>query len=585
MRALAIFLIALCMMCAGDGQPAQAAKRVALVIGNSAYQNVAPLANPINDAAAVADMFKKATFDVVGLRDDLTNAEMRRALREFSDKSRDADIAVIYYAGHGIEVDGTNYLVPVDATIERDTDAYDEAIALERILQAIEPAKQLRLVILDACRDNPFARKMKRTVASRALGRGLAGVEPSQPNTLVAFAAKGGSTASDGDSRNSPFTGALLKHLTTPGLEVRKAFGLVRDEVMAATGNRQEPFVYGSLGGNDVALVTLPVVTPAPRGKTTADVRHDYELAEKVGTREAWDSFVAAYPTGFYSDLAKAQRNKLAAEAVRVAATEKARVATAEQGRLAAEGAKASEQARAAEQAQREAEKQKQSEAAARAATERANQAAQAKAAAESAASPADGQPNAPAQTLAALPPANEDSQAGKPAGAEVPRLLQIELKRVGCQSGESDGVWGASSQRALASFNRSAGTRFDVKVATADALDAVRIKSGRICPLVCESGYKAIGEKCVAVACKAGFARDEDDVCRRIERRARTQPTGRPDEPRARREATPRQPAAAAPVARQSGQMICDDHGCRPVSRGCRAADTRGPYQTEVCN
>jgi uncharacterized caspase-like protein len=278
MRSLVLFWIAFCIVCCGDRQ-AQAAKRVALVIGNSAYRNVTPLTNPVNDAAAIADLFRKASFDVVGLRDDLTNAEMRRALRDFSDKTRDADIAVIYYAGHGIEVDGTNYLIPVDAAIERDTDAYDEAIALERILQAVEPARQLRLIILDACRDNPFAKKMKRTLVSRALGRGLAGVEPNQPNTLIAFAAKGGSTALDGDSKNSPFTGALLKHLTTPGLEVRKAFGLVRDDVMAATGNKQEPFVYGSLGGNDVALVAAPA---APRGKATADVRQDYELGEKV---------------------------------------------------------------------------------------------------------------------------------------------------------------------------------------------------------------------------------------------------------------------------------------------------------------
>ncbi|HEY1154277.1 MAG TPA: caspase family protein [Pseudolabrys sp.] len=525
MRALGIFLFVLCILC-GGGQQALAAKRVALVIGNSAYQNVARLSNPVNDAAAVADMFKKATFDVVGLRDDLTNAEMRRALREFSDKSRDADIAVIYYAGHGIEVDGTNYLIPVDATIERDTDAYDEAIALERIMQAVEPAKQLRLVILDACRDNPFARKMKRTVASRSLGRGLAGVEPNQPNTLVAFAAKGGSTASDGDSRNSPFTVALLKHLTTPGLEVRKAFGLVRDDVMASTGNRQEPFVYGSLGGNDVALVALPVAASGPRGKTAADVRQDYELAEKVGTREAWDSFVAAYPTGFYSDLAKAQRNKLAGE--------------------------------------------------------RGREATPAKAAAETAAPATDNAAKAPAQTLAALPPAADAApRASRPADTELPRLLQVELKRVGCQTGEIDGIWGASSQRALTSFNRSAGTRFEVKVASLDALDAVRGKRGRICPLVCESGTKAVGETCVAVACKPGFARDDDNVCRRSERRARTQPMERGEDPRTRRQAPPRQPAAAS----QSGQMICDDHGCRPVSRGCRAADSRGPYQTEVCN
>ena len=320
-------------------QPAFAGKRVAFVVGNSSYQNVVPLTNPANDATAITEMFRKAAFDVVESRRDLKNTEMRRALRDFTEKARDADIAVIYYAGHGIEVDGTNYLIPVDAVLERDTDAYDEAIALDRILQAIEPAKQLRLVILDACRDNPFAKSMKRTVASRSLGRGLAGVEPSRPNTLIAFAAKGGSTAADGDNKNSPFTTALLKYLAQPGLELGKAFRLVRDDVMNATGNRQEPFVYGSLGGNDVALVPAPVAVPAPAGNANADLRRDYELAERVGTKEAWDSFIRANPSGFYTDLAQAQRNKLAAEAARIAATEKAREAEEERARLAAEGA------------------------------------------------------------------------------------------------------------------------------------------------------------------------------------------------------------------------------------------------------
>src|SRR2546430_16805016 len=159
-------------------QPALAEKRVALVFGNAAYQNVAPLTNPVNDGAVMPAPLKDAGFDVVDFRRDLPAAETRRALRDFADRARDADIAVVYYAGHGIEVDGANYLIPVDARLERDTDIYDEGLSLDRVLVAIEPAKQLRLVILDACRDNPFARTMKRTVASRAIGQGLAKVEP-----------------------------------------------------------------------------------------------------------------------------------------------------------------------------------------------------------------------------------------------------------------------------------------------------------------------------------------------------------------------------------------------------------------------
>src|SRR5467141_1790592 len=145
----------------------------ALLLGNSAYQNVARLANPVNDGAMIAATLKNAGFDVVEERHDLPAAETRRTLRDFADRARDADVAVVYYAGHGIEVDGTNYLIPVDAKLERDTDVYDEAFSLDRVLLAIEPAKQLRLVILDACRDNPFAKTMKRTVASRAIGQVL----------------------------------------------------------------------------------------------------------------------------------------------------------------------------------------------------------------------------------------------------------------------------------------------------------------------------------------------------------------------------------------------------------------------------
>src|SRR6266705_1962125 len=314
-----IFLAAaLMLMC----QPAWAEKRVALVLGNSAYQNVEQLPNPVSDGAIIAAKLKEAGFDVVDSRHDLPAAETRRALRDFADRSRDADIAVVYYAGHGMEVDGTNYLIPVDAKLERDTDVYDEAFSLDRVLLAIEPAKRLRLVILDACRDNPFSKSMKRTLASRALGQGLAKIEPSSPNMLIAYSAKAGSTAADGDSSNSPFTIALSKHLTTPGLDVRRAFGFVRDDVLKTTSYRQEPFVYGSLGGEDVPLVPVPAT--APPATPQADIRRDYELAQQIGNKAALNAFVAQYPDGFYAELARSQLAKIAAEETRVAATEKA---------------------------------------------------------------------------------------------------------------------------------------------------------------------------------------------------------------------------------------------------------------------
>src|ERR1700742_791446 len=189
MRVVSAIALAFCSLwlCC---QPAFAERRIALVIGNSAYERVPQLANPVNDAGSMAQMFRAAGFDTVELKLDLKATEMRRALRDFADDSRTADVAIVYFAGHGLEIQGTNYLVPVDAVLERDIDAYDEAISLDRFLNVIEPARQLRLIILDACRDNPFAKTMKHAVASRAIDRGLAKVEPMSPNTLIAFAAK-----------------------------------------------------------------------------------------------------------------------------------------------------------------------------------------------------------------------------------------------------------------------------------------------------------------------------------------------------------------------------------------------------------
>ena len=353
LMAVVALVISFCSV--SDG--ALANRRVALVIGNSSYLNVPSLPNPANDAAAVAQMFKTAGFDIVESRRDLRNAEIRRVLNNFFDSARDADYAVVYYAGHGIEIDGSNYIVPVDALLERDRDVYDETISLDRIVQSIEPARQLRLVILDACRENPFSQSMKRTIATRGISRGLARVDPMTPNTLVAFAAKAGSTAEDGNGKHSPFTMAILNHLTAPGLDLRKAFGIIRDDVMAATNNKQEPYVFGSLGGADVALVPAPVVPvtlapPTPSAQEIAtELRREYEFAERIGTKEVWDYFLQAHSTGFYADLAKAQRNKLLAEEARVAATQQAKVATDEQIRLAVQGALASEQAKAAAKA------------------------------------------------------------------------------------------------------------------------------------------------------------------------------------------------------------------------------------------
>jgi len=225
-------------------------KRVALVIGNSRYRSVPALPNPGGDAVAVADALRAVGFADVRLVNDATRDGLVDALKSFATAADSADWAVVYYAGHGMEMAGENYLVPVDAKLATDRDVPLEAIALDEVMGATEGAKKLHLVILDACRDNPFANRIRRTVASRSIGRGLAEVEP-DAGTLVVFAAKHGQVALDGDGGHSPFVTSLIKRIETPRIEIRKLFDLVRDDVMAATDRQQQPFSYGSVPGSE----------------------------------------------------------------------------------------------------------------------------------------------------------------------------------------------------------------------------------------------------------------------------------------------------------------------------------------------
>jgi uncharacterized caspase-like protein len=577
-------------------EPAFAGKRVALVLGNSAYQNAPQLANPANDAALMAGTFKKAGFDVVVARSDLGALETRRVLRDFSDSATDAEIAVIYYAGHGIEVDGVNYVIPVDAKLERDNDVFDEAVSLDRVLLAVEPARKLRLVILDACRDNPFSKTMRRTVAQRSIGRGLAKIEPADQNMLIAYSAKAGSTAQDGDGKDSPFAIALSQHLTTPGLDVRRAFGFVRDDVLKSTANRQEPFVYGSLGGDDLPLVPAPAVAApaAAAPDPQADIRRDYELALQVGNKPALNAFLAQHPDGFYANLAKLQLEKLAAEEAHAAATAKAKEAEEQRARLAAEGAqkeaqaKAEADAKAAEQARLAAEKAKQVAQDQAAAAERKR--------AETAATPAPATP-APAApvaqpdkgvTVAALNPTQSQ--------ADLNRSVQTELRRVGCLTSDANGDWNTSSQRSLSAFNRNAGTRLDVKTASVDTLDTIKQKQSRVCPLACEHGFKADGDSCVKIVCADGSVLNDDNECEK--RRAKPATSVKRDDTRQQDRAAPQRPQASAgggygggggggraAAGGGGGQIYCDNVGCRPVARGCHLGYSGGGGPGNVAN
>lgn len=479
----------------------------------------------------MGELFSQAGFDTVDTKFDLTLSQLRHEVRDFAAAAADADVAVIYYAGHGIEVNGANYLIPADARLASDYDIPDETFPLDRVLDALEPVKHLRLVILDACRDNPFSKTMKRSVGTRSIGRGLAKVEPTTSNTLVAFAAKAGAVASDGDGANSPFATALVKHITSPGLDLRLAFGKVRDDVIKTTANQQEPFLYGSLGGDAIALVPAAVNSLSAPDETAS--RRDYELALQIGTREAWDYFIAAYPNSFYSQLAKAQRNKLAAEEARLAATEKAKAALEEQTRLAIEGARAAEQAKAAAQAKAAVQ--------ARVVAELAKLAEDAKVA------EAEREKNAAVGPVAALTPDQTQAKTGTSA-ADIPFQLQIELRRVGCNTGAVNDMWTQAAQKSMELFNRYAGMKLDVKVASLDSLDAVKSKTARVCPLTCEHGYQVDGDRCGRITCKAGYEVGDDNTCEKIEVRKPARPVARQERGPAYSRRTPAASGGSAP-------------------------------------
>jgi uncharacterized caspase-like protein len=263
------FVLCLLMVLASGFSPdSHAAEgRVALVIGNGAYKNAPKLANPPNDARLMAAMLRHVGFDVLeGI--DLDRTRMEDLLARFEEAALGAEVTVAFYSGHGVQVDGRNYLLPLDARLEQRADLRRQ-IPADWLVEDAGRAKRLALVILDACRDNPLASSLQARERGVSVGHGLAQLQDQPPNTLVAYATAADATASDGTGANSPFTTALLEHLPTPGLEIGLALRKVRDTVIALTGAQQQPFTYGSLSGEEFYLVPVaPLSVPTPKPPT-----------------------------------------------------------------------------------------------------------------------------------------------------------------------------------------------------------------------------------------------------------------------------------------------------------------------------
>ncbi|MFN0116253.1 MAG: caspase family protein [Paracoccaceae bacterium] len=330
LMAMARLAVSVLVSLAAVTASASGADRVALVIGNSAYTSVPALPNPVRDAAAIADKLSDAGFEVV-LLENLNQMDMLRSLQLFKSNAASAKVALVYYAGHGIEVNRVNYFVPVDAKLAADTDVVFEAVQMEFALNAVAQAADLSLVIVDACRNNPFVATMTRELGTRSVGRGLSAIEPSG-NMLVAYSAKEGTVALDGSGGNSPYATALAEALSAPNLEIGQLFRQVRDDVLEATNGMQEPFTYGSLSSKEIFLNANaqpdPPAAPPPAapaavaagaaaaGGSQSDMFELalWGLASNTNRIEGYEEYLRQFPSGRFAFFAQQRLDSLMQE-------------------------------------------------------------------------------------------------------------------------------------------------------------------------------------------------------------------------------------------------------------------------------
>jgi len=292
-------------VCAALIRMAAAQERVALVVGNSAYEHIGQLRNPKNDAADLSEKLKGLGFEVFG-GTDLDRRALVQALIQFGRAAEKADVALFFYAGHGLQVNGQNYLVPVDALVEFESEIDLSLVSLSGVMQQLDRGSRTNIVFLDACRDNPFSKQLARSMnrAAVSLNKGLGRIQ-SGSGTFIAFATQPDAVAGDGTGRNSPFTAALLDNIATPGQSISDMMIEVRNEVIATTNGTQVPWDSSSLTGR---FAFSPGSAPAPTeaAPASATIEKDaYDQAVEVGSCGAYEAFQRRYPDSFYAELAK----------------------------------------------------------------------------------------------------------------------------------------------------------------------------------------------------------------------------------------------------------------------------------------
>ncbi|RWK09945.1 caspase family protein [Mesorhizobium sp.] len=336
MKAFAVLLsgIVLFVLAAFGAEAAtpEAAKRVALVIGNSKYVNAVPLPNPANDAQLIASTLRNAGFEVIeGVDQD--NQGMHSLISRFTEESYNADLAVIFYAGHGMQVDGKNYLIPIDAELTSPAYLKTRTVQIDEFMAALPPDPAVGVIILDACRDNPLARTLAASLPkSRSLGAGLAPVEAKADGVgtggvLIAYATDPGAIAFDGNGVDSPYSLALAKHLTEPGVEIQSALTRVRGEVTEATQGRQRPWHNASLGREvflgkpqtEAAPVadaskTTAAPAPAPVASEPPSWEVEQRLWDEASKKNAipfYEAYLEQFPNGRFATVAKLNIDQL----------------------------------------------------------------------------------------------------------------------------------------------------------------------------------------------------------------------------------------------------------------------------------
>jgi hypothetical protein len=379
---------------------ARAEKRVALVFGNSAYQHAAELKNPRNDADDVAGALRRLGFEVItGL--DVDDRQMTQKVRDFARALDGADVALFYYAGHGLQAKGQNYLLPVTAAPKTETDLDFEAVPLDLIMKQMQRMTRVSLVILDACRDNPLARSLKASSRSAAIGQGLARVEDTA-GMLIAFSTQPGNVALDGTGRNSPFTKALLTHIEAPGATISDIMIEVRKQVMTETAERQIPWENSSLTGKfyfrpGTQVAAIPPAT-GPRdsiGVSDAALDHTFWTSIAQSNDPAlYREYLRRFPGGTYAAIADAKLQALL-------------------------------------------------------------------------------------QPRPAAPPEEARSLENP---RQVAEDMQRELKRIGCYSGQVDGVWGPAAKRGVERFNQATKLKLQADPPNGQAVTKVKSFSGVIC-------------------------------------------------------------------------------------------------------